>query len=277
MNNSQKLFRDIAKKGSKTYFNSSIFFPKSVRDDVFTLYSFVRTADDFVDTIPQNKAGFNKFVKDFNSAYKTGNSQNIVLHEFVKLMKKRKFEKKWVDDFLKTMKMDTTRTTYKTIHDTQTYMYGSAEVVGLMMAKILKLPKKSYPYAKLLGRSMQYINFLRDVQEDNMLGRLYVPKSSLSKYDLSTLSKKEAYQKKSQFIKLMRAEIDRYNAWQKEASIGFSYIPKRYLIPVKTASDMYAWTAQQIYKNPLVVYDKKVKPSKLRIFMQLAYNSITIW
>lgn len=277
MNNSQKLFRDIAKKGSKTYFNSSIFFPKSVRDDVFTLYSFVRTADDFVDTIPQDKAGFNKFVKDFNAAHKTGNSQNVVLHEFVKLMKKRKIDKKWADDFLKAMKADFTKNRYLNQKEISIYMYGSAEVVGLMMAKILQLPKKSYPYAKLLGRSMQYINFLRDIDEDNRLKRLYIPISSLSEYNLSSLSKKEAYQKKSQFIKLMRAEIDRYNTWQKEARIGFSYIPKRYLIPVKTASDMYAWTAQELYKNPLVVYDKKVKPSKLRIFMQLAYNSITIW
>ncbi|MBP7832679.1 MAG: phytoene/squalene synthase family protein [Candidatus Levybacteria bacterium] len=274
---SNQAFESIFKNGSKTYFNSSIFFPTDVRQDVFILYAFVRIPDDMVDQKNQDIKGLTQFIKEFNTAWRIKKSDNIIIYEFIKLMTRRNIEKKWVDDFLNTMKIDTQKTEYKTLKETEKYMYGSAEVVGLMMAKILKLPKKSYTYAKLLGKSMQYINFLRDIEEDNKLKRLYVPKSNLLKYGLSNLSKKEAYSHKSQFINFMRDEIDRYNAWQKEARIGFAYIPKRYLIPVKTASDMYEWTACEIYKNPLIVFEKKIKPSKFRILTQLGINALTLW
>ncbi|HEQ72648.1 MAG TPA: phytoene/squalene synthase family protein, partial [Spirochaetia bacterium] len=58
----------VFKKGSTTYFNSSLFFPEKVRRDVFILYGFVRTADDFVDRIPQNGEGFRRFVKKYRAA-----------------------------------------------------------------------------------------------------------------------------------------------------------------------------------------------------------------
>lgn len=269
-------FKRIAQKGSKTYFNSTLFFPKKIREEVFTLYSFVRVADNFVDKIPQDKNGFLKFQKDFNTAYISNASQNVVLQEFVLLMKRRKFKKEWVDAFLSAMRSDLNHKKCKTLSDTLLYMYGSAEVVGLMMAQLLNLSPKSHPYAKYLGRSMQYINFLRDIEEDNGLKRQYIPQEFLKKNGLLSLNKKVVAQNQENFIKLMHTEIKRYLKWQKEAEKGYKYIPYRYLIPIKTASDMYNWTAHQMYNDPLRVYEQKIKPSKLRIYFTIFKNSILI-
>jgi phytoene synthase len=57
-----------------------------------------------------------------------------------------------------------------------------------------------------------------------------------------------------------------------EAEKDFKYIPRRYLIPIKTASDMYKWTAAKIRENPFIIFKEKVKPSKLRIIMDIIKN-----
>ncbi|HVO40568.1 MAG TPA: phytoene/squalene synthase family protein, partial [Spirochaetia bacterium] len=65
-----------------------------------------------------------------------------------------------------------------------------------------------------------------------------------------------------------------YREWQATAEKGFAMIPWRYRIPIKTASDMYAWTARRIEQNPLVVFDHKVKPAKSRIIAKAFSNAL---
>ena len=77
----------IFKKGSKTYFYSSVFFPNNIKQDVFTLYAFVRKADDYVDTVPQLKDDFLKFKQDFNEGLKNKKTNNIVIDIFIELFK----------------------------------------------------------------------------------------------------------------------------------------------------------------------------------------------
>ncbi|WP_276308956.1 phytoene/squalene synthase family protein [Sphaerochaeta halotolerans] len=114
----------------------------------------------------------------------------------------------------------------------------------------------------MLGRAMQYINFIRDIAEDNGLGRRYLP---LLDTPLEALSEKEAKKNPEAFSAFIRREIERYQGWQKEAAKGYSYIPRRYRIPIMTATDMYCWTASQIAKDPFIVFESQVKPPKFRI------------
>jgi phytoene synthase len=261
------------KRGSKTYFYSSIFFSKEVRDNVFTLYSFVRKADNFVDVVPQRKDEFYRFKDAYYNALQGKASSDIIINSFVELMHRKSFHRVWIDAFFASMEMDLTKQRYETIEETLHYVYGSAEVIGLMMAKILNLDPQSYPFAQYLGRAMQYINFIRDIEEDLALGRIYLPigNSKLEQLDFDyVIARRDA------FCEFIRTHIGLYRQWQKEAEKGFSYIPKRCLIPIKTASDMYQWTAERIYHNPLIVFQKKVKPSIPRIVLQIATNSLMI-
>ncbi len=264
----------IFKVGSRTYFYSSLFFPKALREDVFILYSFVRRADDFVDSVPQQAEEFHSFRDKYLRALGGKPSGDVVVDSFVSMIRRRGIEQEWVDSFLSSMEMDLHKSKYENIKELDEYIYGSAEVIGLMMAKLMDLPAESYPYARLLGRSMQYLNFIRDISEDLRLGRTYFPQEDFQRYGLSGLNASLAEEKPEAFRSFVRTQLSYYDLWQEEAEEGFKHIPKRYLIPVKSASEMYKWTAQQIRDEPFVVYSRKVKPSVPRIISCVGYNSL---
>ncbi len=269
-----KSLYSIFKQGSTTFFYSSLFFPNYLKKDVFVLYGFVRKADNFVDSMAQKINGFYNFKEKYERSIIGEKSNNFVIDEFVKLSRKKGFKQKWTESFLKSMEMDITKHRYNSIEDTLKYIYGSAEVVGLYMSRIMNLPKKAEYYAKYLGRSMQYINFLRDINEDNQLGRIYFPNDDLEEYNLKNLEYEYVKNHEDNFFLFIEKQLSRYCEWQSVAEEGFKYMPKRYLIPVKTASEMYNWTAEQIYKDPMIIYKVKVKPMINQIFSKTLLNVI---
>lgn len=278
------LERTIFRDGSTTYYWSSKFFPKAVRDDVFKLYSFVRTVDDYVDDTPPKKAAFKALKRAWSAASadphfdSTPAPQDTIDERVVKNMvvvqRKYAFDLAWVRAFFASMQADLDGREYKTIDDTVWYMYGSAEVIGLMMAKIMNLSPEAYEAAKMQGRAMQFINFLRDVAEDNDLGRRYIPQEDLDRFELPDLSQETAREFPAAFKKLMQFELARYERWQAEANAGLSHVPTRLRIPLKTAIDMYNWTGKQIARSPLLIYDRKVKPEKSRVLRSGLKNAL---
>jgi len=287
--------QNIFKNGSTTYYWSSKFFPKGVRDDVFKFYSFVRVVDDVVDQVPADEQRFNRFLSRWGTIKKQladgavpsqldESVDERVLANIAYIVHRYDCNVAWVDSFLSSMKMDVDKRTYQTIEDTIDYMYGSAEVIGLFMARILRLPGQGLSIsspepevlrtARMQGRAMQYINFLRDIDEDNELGRQYFPQNILKKHGLVDLSQKTAQDNAEAFTSFMHEQLDLYEEWQSEADKGFNYIPKRLRIPLQTATDMYNWTAQEIRKNPLVVFEQKIKPSKFQVITGASKNII---
>jgi 15-cis-phytoene synthase len=266
----------LFKKGSKTYYYSTLFFPKKVKEDVFVLYSFLRKADDYVDQIPQDSDGFYQFRERYYKAKDGDVTNDVVVDSFVELAERKNFDDKWVDSFLSSMAMDITVSAYKNIDELLKYLYGSSEVVGLFMARIMDLPEDSFYAARYLGRSMQYINFIRDIAEDYALGRTYFPQDDLEYFNLANLGEEQARMNPEGFKGLVHKQLNTYKSWQAEAEKGFKYIPYRYLMPIKTASDMYKWTAKQIEKDPFVVYQRKVKPSIPQIVSNVLTNSIRL-
>jgi phytoene synthase len=257
------------RQGSRTYFNSSLFFPKAVRRDVFALYGFVRVADNFVDSVPQDPDGFYRFKDSYRKARESGPVGDPIIDAFIELDRRKGFDPAWTEAFFHSMELDLSKKEYNRLDETLEYIYGSAEVIGLYMAKLLDLAPESYPPAQRLGRSMQYINFIRDIDEDRTLGRRYLP---LEGTPLQSLDRGYVQSHPDRFNEFLRRHLDRYRTWQREAEAGFRYIPRRYLIPIKTASDMYNWTARSIEQDPMVVFRRKVKPSKPRIWWTVMAN-----
>jgi phytoene synthase len=269
----KKLF-SIFKQGSKTYFYSSLFFPTYAKKDVFSLYGFVRKADNYVDSIPQDINGFYEFKEKYYKAINGNKTNDIVIDSFVELANKKGFNPEWTEAFLKSMESDIMKSRYENIGDTIDYIYGSAEIIGLYMAKIMDLPNEALYYAKYLGRSMQYINFIRDISEDLKLGRIYMPGDEMKKHGLISLDYDYTKTVPEKFSSFIHEQLKHYCKWQHIAEEGYKYIPKRYLIPVKTASEMYNWTAEKIYKNPFMVYHKKIKPQVSQIISTTIINII---
>jgi phytoene synthase len=268
---STQVHREVFKSGSKTYFNSSLFFPAEVRDDVFILYGFVRVADNFVDAVPQQPDEFHRFVDAYRAAREGTPSNDVIIDSFVDLCRRKSFEPSWTDAFLKSMELDLTKKVYRTVEETLEYVYGSAEVIGLYMARIMGLDPRADHAACMLGRAMQFINFIRDIDEDNGLGRIYLPIGESTLPDLLPETSR-AYP--DEFLRFVGSQLDRYRGWQDEAERGYAFIPRRYLVPIKTAGDMYNWTASVIALDPFVVYSRKVKPSRARIVGRILRNLV---
>lgn len=278
------LEQQIFEKSSATYYFSSKLYPKQIREDIFRLYSFVRTADDYVDCAPQKVDEFTNLCRMWDAAklepkFDTTRTSSDTLDErvvknMVSLVRTYQIDPAWVEAFLASMQSDIDRKTYKTLDESLVYVYGSAEVIGLMMSKIMGLPDEALPYARLQGRAMQWVNFIRDIQEDNDLWRQYFPSDDLALFHLQDLTKETATANKQLFVDFMNVQLGHYRDWQDQASEGFKYIPKRLQIPLKTAASMYDWTAKQIAKDPFIVFEKQVRPRKNQIFRTAASHAV---
>ncbi len=265
---------DIFKRGSKTYFYSTVFFPPEVKERVFALYAFVRTADDLVDSVPQRESDFYAFVDAYRAALDDEPAEDPVIDGFVALQRRYGIEQAWVDAFLHSMALDLSVHRYRTLEELRVYLYGSAEVIGLMMARLLGLSPACYDAARHLGRGMQYINFIRDIAEDSAMGREYMPEEELARFGLASLD--EAYLRRhpEEFREFIHAQCDLYRSWQSLGEQGYRHIPWRMRLPIITASDMYGWTARQIERNPFVIFDRKVRPSVPQIVYRFVANTI---
>lgn len=265
---------DIFKRGSRTYFYSTLFFPPTVKAKVFSLYSFVRTADDLVDSVPQRGDEFHTFVNTYRAALAGETAGDPVIDGFVALQTREGFEQSWVDAFLISMELDLSVNRYHTLEDLRVYLHGSAEVIGLMMARILALPPACFRAACHLGRAMQYINFIRDIAEDGAMGRTYMPQDEIHRFGLESLEEEYLRRHQAAFRAFIHAQCDLYRKWQTIGQVGYRYIPWRMRLPIMTASDMYGWTARTIEHDPFVIFDRKVRPSVPRIVTSLALNTV---
>lgn len=160
------------------------------RDPIYAIYGFVRCADEIVDTFhAYNKPQLlEDFIKDTYAAIENKISLNPVLHSFQLVVNKYRISYELIDAFLQSMKMDLYEQTYEE-KLLQKYIYGSAEVVGLMCLKVFcdndeALFEKLSPPARRLGAAFQKINFLRDIKSDyTERGRIYFPGMSWDTLD----------------------------------------------------------------------------------------------
>lgn len=271
-----KFEKKTFKQNSKTFYYSTRFFPKRLRRDITRLYSFLRIADDYVDEAPTQPEKISDLEKQYQQALKTehfdptthswDDHDTKIVKNMVRLTQRYKFEPTWVPAFLDAMRSDIKPRARTTLEHSLEYVHGSAEVVGLMMARIMKLPEEAWEAARLQGRAMQWLNFIRDLRDDNAKGRQYFPDSDLKATGLADLSEETARANPEAFKKFIDLQLKRYREWQAEAEKGYEHMPKRFRIPVQTAAEMFNWTAETIEKNPFIIFKKKVRPISLRVF-----------
>ena len=180
----------ITKRYSTSFSLGISLFAKEFRDPIYAIYGFVRFADEIVDTFHNyNKQSLlDDFRKDTFAALKTGISLNPVLQSFQKIVREYNIEHDHIQAFLDSMAMDLVNIDYdRKMY--QKYIYGSAEVVGLMCLKVFckndeGLYDKLESDARSLGSAFQKINFLRDIKDDYYRkGRCYFPEVDVNTFD----------------------------------------------------------------------------------------------
>jgi len=162
---------------------------KNIHDAIFSIYGFVRLADEIVDTFhnyPKSEM-LQEFKDDTYKAIDRKISVNPILHAFQMVVNKYSIERDLIDKFLLSMEQDLNDIQYSSVGYKE-YIVGSAEVVGLMCLKVFvngdnDLYLKLEEPARRLGAAFQKINFLRDVKSDYQeLGRTYFPGVDLEKF-----------------------------------------------------------------------------------------------
>ena len=172
----------ITRRYSTSFSMGIRVFDKKYRAPIYAIYGFVRFADEIVDTFHDfpKKELLDKFRKDTYEAIESGISLNPVLHSFQQVVNSYHIERELIDAFLDSMEMDLNMNAYED-NLYQKYIYGSAEVVGLMCLRVFVngddlLYKHLYASARSLGSAFQKINFLRDIKTDfDERGRVYFP------------------------------------------------------------------------------------------------------
>ena len=179
---SQDCSRITTEKYSTSFSSAIRLLHKDLRTPICNIYGFVRFADEIVDTFHgYDKAMlFEEFKKETYDAIERGISLNPILHSFQMTVNQYKIDHALIDAFLYSMELDLGKHTYDRA-GYETYIYGSAEVVGLMCLYIFCEGNQAQydalkPAAKSLGSAFQKVNFLRDVKADfEGLDRMYFP------------------------------------------------------------------------------------------------------
>jgi len=194
----KKLFDDISLEASKivtksysTSFSLGILFlDKNIRRHIYSIYGFVRLADEIVDSFENYNQEYllGQFEYDLHNAFLNKISLNPILNSFQNTYNQFNIGKELTDKFMASMAMDLDKKEYNK-SSYEEYILGSAEVVGLMCLKVfLNGDNEKYeelkPYAMRLGAAFQKINFLRDLKADyEDLGRSYFPDLDIVNFD----------------------------------------------------------------------------------------------
>lgn len=180
----QKLFRDVSFGTSKlitesysTSFSGAVnYLHPEIRFSIYSIYGFVRLADEIVDSFHEydRKLLLEELEKDYYASIKAGISLNPILNSFQETVRKYNIDESLVAAFLESMKTDLVKSDHISSAEENRYIYGSAEVVGLMCLKVFvkgdnQLYDELMEPAKKLGAAFQKVNFLRDIKNDTEL------------------------------------------------------------------------------------------------------------
>lgn len=233
----KKLFDQVSENCSKIVTESystsftlaTKMLDRSIRQDIYNIYGFVRFADEIVDSFHDfNKEELlNLFELDLKKSIKDKISLNPILNSFQKTLNKYNIDYELVNSFLKSMKSDLNKKQYLSSEEFDEYVYGSADVVGLMCLKVfVKGNQKQYdnlkPYAMSLGSAFQKVNFLRDLKADHDgLNRSYFPNLNIDKFDeksktiiLNEINKDFSHALKGIFLLPSSARFGVYTAYK---------------------------------------------------------------
>ena len=188
---SEDCSRSVTQSYSTSFSMATKMLDSSIRNHIYNIYGFVRFADEIVDSFHEypKEELLNRFEDDLYFSLKNKISLNPILNSFQKTVNLFSIDKTLIASFLKSMRWDLEKKDYKTEQDYKDYIYGSADVVGLMCLKVfVKGDNTKYeelkPSAMALGSAFQKVNFLRDLKNDfQELDRTYFPNINFNNFD----------------------------------------------------------------------------------------------
>jgi len=262
---------DCSKLVTKAYSTSFSMAVKmlapSIRNGIYSIYGFVRFADEIVDSFHNfDKAQLiAEFEADYYKAVKDGISLNPILNAFQLTVKEYNIDDELIQAFLHSMKQDLHKNAY-TKDEINSYIYGSADVVGLMCLKVFVKGNDTKfdalkESAKRLGSAFQKVNFLRDLKDDlEVLERSYFPEVNMANLDATS---------KQLIIEEIEEDF-------RQAYIGIKQLPKEAKFGVYTAYIYYRRLLNKLKNTPSnEIMNTRIRVSNPRKMSLLAKSFVT--
>jgi phytoene/squalene synthetase len=251
----------VTEKYSTSFALATKMLSSKIRPAIYNIYGFVRFADEIVDSFHNynKKELLDRFEKEYYNSKEEGISLNPILNSFIHTVKKYNITDDLVQAFLKSMKADLSEIKYTTEKEYNDYIYGSADVVGLMCLKVF-VDGNQTRYNELknaamrLGSAFQKINFLRDLKDDfEVLNRSYFPNVDLKILDASS---------KESIIKDIEADFD------------FAF--KNGILKLPSEAKLGVFIAYRYYKKLLIKLkntpSEKIMDTRIRISNPMKIN-----
>jgi phytoene/squalene synthetase len=224
-----------------------------IRQDIYNIYGFVRFADEIVDSFHSYDKStlFARFEQALNEALEEKISLNPILNSFQETVHRYAIDRSFIDAFMQSMRWDLSKKVYETQDEYRAYIYGSADVVGLMCLRVFvkgddALFDQLKSSAMALGSAFQKVNFLRDLKADHdQLERTYFPNVDLTAFDEAS----------KQFI------IDEIDRDFKEGLAGIFQLPDAAKFGVYTAYKYYLRLLRKLKKTP----STQIKSKRIRV------------
>jgi len=266
----QKGFKEaekITKKYAKTFYFASRFLPKDKRYASYAIYAICRISDNSVDNHSNllNTAALNKIAQDIQLAYSNSNLSEDLLLVFRETANNYKIPKEYFDELLSGMKLDLEKNRYRNFEELYNYCYKVAGVVGLIMLRIFGYANpEAEKYSVKLGIAMQLTNILRDINEDFLRGRIYLPVEEMAKFNVNEnhITKQTI---DNNLINLIKFQIERAREYYTDAELGIKMIDDTACrLVVYVMKDIYAGILTSIEKNKYDVFSRRAQVSLAR-------------
>ncbi len=267
INSSYAASRLITRRYSTSFSLATSLLEKEKRRAIYAVYGFVRLADEIVDSLHayDNTLLLKKLNDDLEFALAHGISTNMVLVAFADTVARYKIDKKHIQAFMQSMERDLSTTNYHQSSELEAYIYGSADVVGLICLKIFcdgdaALYAQLEKPAQKLGSAFQKVNFLRDLKEDMQeLGRVYFPEISHNQFNA---------QSKKQIEESIKRDFQ--EAWE-----GIKHLPGRSKLAVALAYHYYHGLFKKIKRStPQKVICQRVRISNIKKYYIIMKTSL---
>ncbi len=263
--------RNLNARHGRTFFLATLLLPPARRPFVHALYGLARHLDDIVDEHPpagvdERAERLDGWTADFLADLDWGATSDPVARAAMDTMRRWRIPTRYVVDFVESMRMDLTVTSYETYADLERYMWGSAAVIGLQMLPILGRADDGTgepvrwdlleTHAIALGQAFQLTNFLRDVGEDLRRGRVYLPQESLRRFgvDRDRLARGRVDEP---IRNLMAWEIERARRTYAEAAPGIELVAPESRECLRTAVTLYAEILDEIERADYDVFSER--------------------
>jgi 15-cis-phytoene synthase len=279
--------RDINAQHGRTFFLATRLLAPGQRPAVHALYGFARRADDIVDDLhPARDTAaraqrLQRLAERFSA--RGEHRDDPVLAALTDTTRRYRIPTGLFDDFLASMRMDLTITDYPNRAALDRYMRGSAEAIGLQLLPVLGTigpPDHAAPYAAALGKAFQLTNFLRDIDEDLLRGRIYLPADELAAYgvdrDLLTWCHHHRTTE-TRVRQALAAQHDHTRAIYRYAHTGIGMLAPRSRPCVATALTLYSEILDRIEASKYAVFSHRATVSTARRLQVAGTALIQVW